>query len=164
MDYFLSLPESGNLALHESIASVMKHSLRTQRHHYNERPRSEKKVRAISFLGRHDIARDWRRRGSRRQQRRRRRFCRGAAIKWRTRCFDCAYRASSSAKFFATPKTTKQFSLPTSRKSNLANSSLMPAKVTGRGRNRLSIRWTSYVCMPAESMSYEHQSQTSTNR
>ena len=51
VDYFLSLPESGNLALHESIASVMKHSLRTQRHHYDEHPMSEKKVWTISFLG-----------------------------------------------------------------------------------------------------------------
>ena len=51
VDYFLSLPESGDLALRESIASVMKHSLRTQRRHYDERPMSEKKVRAISFLG-----------------------------------------------------------------------------------------------------------------
>ena len=32
VDYFLSLPESGDLALHESIASVMKHLLPTQRH------------------------------------------------------------------------------------------------------------------------------------
>lgn len=31
VDYFLSLPESGDFALHESIASVMKHLLRTQR-------------------------------------------------------------------------------------------------------------------------------------
>ena len=31
VDYFLSLPESSDLALHESIASVMKHLLRTQR-------------------------------------------------------------------------------------------------------------------------------------
>lgn len=50
-NYFLSLPESGDLALHESIASVIKHSLRTQRRHYDERPMSEKKIRAISFLG-----------------------------------------------------------------------------------------------------------------
>ena len=32
VDYFLSLPKSGDFALHESIASVMKHLLRTQRH------------------------------------------------------------------------------------------------------------------------------------
>ena len=51
VDYFLSLPESGDLALRESIASVMKHSLRTQKRHYDQRPLCEKKVRAIDFLG-----------------------------------------------------------------------------------------------------------------
>ena len=45
------MPGSGDVALHESIASVMKHSLHTQRHHYDERPMSEKKFKAIRFLG-----------------------------------------------------------------------------------------------------------------
>ena len=58
MDYFLLLPGSGGVALHESITSVMKHSLHTERRHYNERPMSEKKVRVYvvsneddSFVG-----------------------------------------------------------------------------------------------------------------
>ena len=85
------------------------------------------------------------------------------SLLWLLQTLRLAYQACSSAKFIATPKTTKQFSLPNSRKSNLANSSLMPAKVTGRVRNRLSIRWTSYIYLYASGV-YELQMQTSTNR
>jgi len=51
VDYFLSLPESGDYTLRESLAAVMKHSVRTQKRHYDERPLAEKKSRAIAFLG-----------------------------------------------------------------------------------------------------------------
>ena len=85
------------------------------------------------------------------------------SLLWLLQTLRLAYQACSSAKFIATPKTTKQFSLPNSRKSNLANSSLMPAKVTGRVQNRLSIRWTSYIYLYASGV-YELQMQTSTNR
>ena len=51
IDYFLSLPQSGDYSLRESLAAVMKHSVRTQKRHYDERPLAEKKARAIDFLG-----------------------------------------------------------------------------------------------------------------
>jgi len=50
IDYFLSLPESADYTLHESLATLMKYSVRTQKSHYDECPLSEKKSRAIGFL------------------------------------------------------------------------------------------------------------------
>lgn len=52
VDFFISLPQSGgDYALRESLAAVMKHSVRTQKKYYDERPLAVKKSRAISFLG-----------------------------------------------------------------------------------------------------------------
>jgi len=48
--YFLSLPESADCSLHESLATLMKYSVRTQKSDYDECPLSEKKSRAIGFL------------------------------------------------------------------------------------------------------------------
>ena len=51
IDYFLSLPQSTDCALHESLVTLMKHgSVSTQKRHYDECPLSEKKSRAIGFL------------------------------------------------------------------------------------------------------------------
>ena len=50
IDYFLSLPESADCTLHESLANPMKYSVRTQKSHDDERPLSEKKSRAIGCL------------------------------------------------------------------------------------------------------------------
>ena len=51
IDYFLSLPQSTDCALHESLATLMKHgSVSTQKKHYDECPLPEKKSRAIGFL------------------------------------------------------------------------------------------------------------------
>ena len=48
--HFMSLPESGDASLRESFATLMKHSVRTQRRFYDERPLAEKKSRALDFL------------------------------------------------------------------------------------------------------------------
>ena len=50
IDYFLSLPESADCTLHESLAKPIKYSVRTQKSHDDERPLSEKKSRAIGCL------------------------------------------------------------------------------------------------------------------
>ena len=50
LDYFLSLPESADCTLHESLGTLMKYSVRTQKSDYDECPLSEKKSRAIGFL------------------------------------------------------------------------------------------------------------------
>lgn len=50
VNHFLSLPQSGDLALRESFATLMKHSVRTQRRFYDERPLAAKKSRALDFL------------------------------------------------------------------------------------------------------------------
>ena len=46
VDYFLSLPESGDYSLRESFATLMKHSVRTQQKYYNERPLAQKRESA----------------------------------------------------------------------------------------------------------------------
>ena len=50
VDYFLSLPESGDYSLRESFATLMKHSIRAQQKYYNERPLTQKKERALDLL------------------------------------------------------------------------------------------------------------------
>lgn len=50
VDYFLSLPESGDYSLRESFATLMKHSIRAQQKYYDERPLSQKKERALDLL------------------------------------------------------------------------------------------------------------------
>ena len=50
VSHFLSLPESGDASLRESFATLMKHSVRTQRRFYDERPLADKKSRALDFL------------------------------------------------------------------------------------------------------------------
>ena len=51
LNYFLSLPSAGDYALRESLAAVMKHSVRTQKRFYDERPLAQKKARALDILG-----------------------------------------------------------------------------------------------------------------
>ena len=43
IDYFFSLPESGDYSLRESFATLMKHSIRAQQKYYNEPPLTQKK-------------------------------------------------------------------------------------------------------------------------
>ena len=50
VDHFLTLPESGDYSLRESFATLMKHSVRTQRRYYDERPLAVKKMKAIDLL------------------------------------------------------------------------------------------------------------------
>ena len=50
VNHFLSLPQSGDLALRESFATLMKHSVRTQKRFYDERPLAAKKSRALDML------------------------------------------------------------------------------------------------------------------
>lgn len=50
--YFLSLPESNESQLTESMAAVMKHTVRTQRRHYDDRSSNVKKAPALAFLAR----------------------------------------------------------------------------------------------------------------
>lgn len=50
VNHFLSLPQSGDLTLRESFATLMKHSVRTQKRYYDERPLAEKKSKAIDLL------------------------------------------------------------------------------------------------------------------
>lgn len=50
VNHFLTLPESGDQSLRESFATVMKHSVRTQKRYYDERPIAQKKSRALDFL------------------------------------------------------------------------------------------------------------------
>ena len=50
VDYFLSLPESGDYSLRESFASLMKHSVRAQQKYYDQRPLTQKKERALDLL------------------------------------------------------------------------------------------------------------------
>ena len=49
--HFLSLPQSSDYSLRESFASLMKHSVRTQKRYYDERPLAQKKSRALQMLG-----------------------------------------------------------------------------------------------------------------
>ena len=49
--HFLSLPQSSDYSLRESFASLMKHSVRTQKRYYDERPLAQKKSRALEMLG-----------------------------------------------------------------------------------------------------------------
>jgi len=49
--YFLMLPQSGNYSLRESFAMLMKHSVRTQKRYYDERPLAQKKSKALDLLG-----------------------------------------------------------------------------------------------------------------
>ena len=51
VNHFLTLPESGDYSLRESFAALMKHSMRTQKRSYDERPLAVKKMRAIDLLG-----------------------------------------------------------------------------------------------------------------
>ena len=50
VNHFLSLPESGDQSLRESLATVMKHSVRTQKKYYDERPLEQKKEKALDLL------------------------------------------------------------------------------------------------------------------
>ena len=50
VNYFLTLPQSGDLSLRESFATLMKHSVRTQKRCYDERPLAQKKSRALGLL------------------------------------------------------------------------------------------------------------------
>ena len=49
--HFLSLPQSSDYSLRESFATLMKHSVRTQKRYYDERPLAQKKSRALEMLG-----------------------------------------------------------------------------------------------------------------
>ena len=51
VNYFLSLPESSDYSLRESFATLMKHSVRTQKRYYDERPLAQKKSKALDLLG-----------------------------------------------------------------------------------------------------------------
>ena len=50
VNYFLTLPQSSDLSLRESFATLMKHSVRTQKRCYDERPLAQKKCRALGLL------------------------------------------------------------------------------------------------------------------
>ena len=50
VNYFLTLPQSSDLSLRESFATLMKHSVRTQKRCYDERPLAQKKSRALGLL------------------------------------------------------------------------------------------------------------------
>ena len=50
VNHFLLLPESADASLRESFVTLMKHSVRTQRRFYDERPLAGKKSRALDFL------------------------------------------------------------------------------------------------------------------
>ena len=50
VNYFLTLPQSNDLSLRESFATLMKHSVRTQKRCYDERPLVQKKCRALDLL------------------------------------------------------------------------------------------------------------------
>lgn len=50
VNHFLSLPQSSDLSLRESFATLMKHSVRTQKRYYDERPLAQKKSRALDML------------------------------------------------------------------------------------------------------------------
>ena len=50
VNHFLSLPQSGDSTLRESFATLMKHSVRTQKRYYDERPLAAKKSKAIDLL------------------------------------------------------------------------------------------------------------------
>ena len=47
---FLSLPQSGNYSLRESFATLMKHSVRTQKRYYDEQPIPQKNSKALDLL------------------------------------------------------------------------------------------------------------------
>lgn len=51
VNYFLTLPESSDYSLRESFAALMKHSVRTQKRYYDERPLAQKKSKALDLLG-----------------------------------------------------------------------------------------------------------------
>ena len=50
VNHFLSLPQSSDSTLRESFATLMKHSVRTQKRYYDERPLAAKKSKAIDLL------------------------------------------------------------------------------------------------------------------
>ena len=50
VNHFLSLPQSGDSNLRESFATLMKHSVRSQKRFYDERPLAAKKSRALNLL------------------------------------------------------------------------------------------------------------------
>ena len=50
VNYFLTLPQSGDYSLRESFATLMKHSVRTQKRYYDERPLAQKKRKALDLL------------------------------------------------------------------------------------------------------------------
>jgi len=50
VNYFLMLPQSGDYSLRESFATLMKHSVRTQKRYYDERPLAQKKSKALDLL------------------------------------------------------------------------------------------------------------------
>jgi len=50
VNYFLTLPQSSDYSLRESFATFMKHSVRTQKRYYDERPLAQKKSKALDLL------------------------------------------------------------------------------------------------------------------
>ena len=50
VNHFLTLPGSSDPALRESFATLMKHSVRTQKRFYDERPLAQKKSKALDML------------------------------------------------------------------------------------------------------------------
>ena len=50
VNHFLTLPGSNDPALRESFATLMKHSVRTQKRFYDERPLAQKKSKALDML------------------------------------------------------------------------------------------------------------------
>ena len=50
VNHFLTLPASSDPALRESFATLMKHSVRTQKRFYDERPLAQKKSKALDIL------------------------------------------------------------------------------------------------------------------
>ena len=51
MNYFLTLPESSDYSLQESFATLMKHTVRAQKHYYDERPLAQKESKVLDLLG-----------------------------------------------------------------------------------------------------------------
>ena len=50
VNHFLTLPESSDFSLRDSFATLMKHSVRTQKRFYDERPLAQKKSKALHLL------------------------------------------------------------------------------------------------------------------
>ena len=50
VDFFLSLPESGDYSLRESFATLIKHSVRAQQKYCDEQPLTQKKKKRVLDL------------------------------------------------------------------------------------------------------------------